>query len=51
MTIETFLNWKEKFDAEIAAIKKRKGLNDTGPKKLTGIPFASCYINIFILNL
>ena len=37
MTIENFLAWKTKFDAEMAESNKRKLDNDTTKNKLSGI--------------
>lgn len=38
VTVETFMTWKAKFDAEMAEIKRQKlKAEESGPKKLTGI--------------
>jgi hypothetical protein len=36
VTIESFLSWKTKFDAELAELRKLKCRDENGPKKLTG---------------
>jgi hypothetical protein len=36
VTIETFLVWQTKFDAEMAELKRQKVKEETGTKKLTG---------------
>jgi len=36
VTIESFLAWQTKFDAETAELKRQKGKEDTAVKKLTG---------------
>lgn len=36
VTVETFMAWKMKFDAEMAELKRLKGLGDSGIKKPTG---------------
>ncbi len=37
MTIETFLEWKAKFDAEIAEVKRQRGEKGKVSDKLTGL--------------
>ncbi|CAG5134158.1 unnamed protein product, partial [Candidula unifasciata] len=36
VTVETFMAWKLKFDAEMAELRRLKGLGDAGNKKPTG---------------
>ena len=36
VSVETFMTWKAKFDAEMAALKKEKGRDEEGKRKLTG---------------
>ena len=48
MTVESFLKWKEKFDAEMTELHGSKKRKDEGDKKLTG--FLPAFFLFLILN-